>query len=455
MLAVVEQPALANVEAEAALLGALMTPAGRGLIDTIADRLSAEHFAEPLHGRIFEAVVDQHAKGRAVSPITLKPLFADDAHMREVGGPSYLAQLTGSGAAIVGARDLAEQIRELAERRILLDQLRDIIADGQRAELPVVAAALEEALASVQDDRSTKNELTGGDCVEQALNYTGYGITCGIPEIDRVLGPIVLKDLVVLAGRPGMGKTATAISYAIGAAERGHGVLLIEIEMSGVQLGARMASEWCFDRGDAQVPFDAITSGKMDQAQKHASARAALALSELPLVVVDAGRITIGQIERLTRRWKRRFEARGQKLELVVVDYLQRVRPDGKSDGRTHEITQVSMGLKETAKNNDVGVLALAQLSREVEKRHDKRPTLSDLRESGQIEQDADSILFLFRPEYYVDLEEPAPSHPDRIEWEQSKSKVLGKLELICAKRRQGRTGVGECHFYGNFQAVR
>jgi replicative DNA helicase len=165
--------------------------------------------------------------------------------------------------------------------------------------------------------------------------------------------------------------------------------------------------------------------------------------------------VTTGQIERLVRRWKRRFETRGKSLELVIVDYLQRVRPDRQTNGRTEEITQVSLGLKECAKLNDVGLLATAQLSREVEKRHDKRPTLSDLRESGQIEQDADAVLFLFRPEYYVDLEEVPPSHPDRLEWEESKRKVHGHLDFICAKQRQGRTGVGRGTFYGNFQAVR
>lgn len=455
MLAVVEQPRIENVEEEAALLGAMMQE--RSLIDPIADRLRSEHFSEPLHGRIFDAILTLHSQGRPATAVTLKPIFADDPFMREVGGASsYLVNIMGShGVTVIGAKGFADDIRELALKRKLIEGLRDVMTTAHVADIAALAASVEEALAGVNEARIGTSELSAGTCVREALEYTGHGVTSGIPELDRIMGPIIIKDLVVLAGRPGMGKTATALSYAIGAAQKGHGVLFINIEMSAVQLGARMAADWCFDRGETQVPFDAITAGKLDMKQSRAIIHASEALDALPLTVIDAGRVTTGQIERMIRRWKRRYEARGHRLDLVIVDYLQRVRPDKQTNGRTEEITQVSLGLKEAAKINDVGMLATAQLSREVERRHDKRPVLSDLRESGQIEQDADAVLFLFRPEYYVDLEEVSSSHPDRLEWEQSKSKVRGQLEFICAKQRQGRTGVARGTFYGNFQAVR
>lgn len=445
-----------NAEAEAALCGALMQ-APRS-IDYAADRLTPEDFSDPVFGNIFAAILKEHGQGRAPTPITVAPYFADDRNMASLGGAlPFLATLTGSGALVLALKDSVEVIRSLAQRRRLLEGLQDAVELGMEYETGVdeIAAAAETALAEVQEESSGTGELTASQCIDQALNYDGYGITSGILPIDSTLGPVMLKDLTIVAGRPGMCKTATALSYAIGAAQRGHGVLFISIEMSGLQLGARMAADWCFDRGDTQVPFEAITASHLTQEQGRAVARASDSIGDLPIVIEDVSSITPAQLDRKVRRHARRFAANGKKLELVIVDYLQKMQASSKANGRVEAITEISMGLKTTAKANNVGVMALAQLSRAVEQRADKRPQLSDLRESGQIEQDADAVLFLFRPEYYLDQEEPPIDDQRRPKWEQMKDEVRGRLEFICGKRRQGRTGIGYGTFYGAFQAVR
>lgn len=453
-LAAVEPPQIANVEAEAALCGALMQE--NRLVDQIADKLGAEDFSEALHGRIYQAIISEHSKGHAANVITLRPYFTDDPAIGEVGGVGYLAQLSGSAASVIGAKDFARQIRELAQRRRLIDGFREVIAEAHKPEneLAEIVSAAEETLAGATCS-DVAQPLDAHDCISQALEYDGYGVRSGILAIDDTLGPLALKDLTIGAGRPGMCKTGTALSYGIGAAQRGHGVLLVSLEMSGLQLGARMAADWCFDRGDKQVPFDAITSGRLTTEQGRAIARAAEAMRDLPLVIEDVSGLTVASLDRMVRRHARRFTARGRKLELVIVDYLQLLGADRQSDNRTAEITQISMALKRCAKANNVALFALSQLSRAVEQRPDKRPRLSDLRESGSIEQDADNVMFLFRPEYYVDQEEPPADDPNRMKWEQAKADVAGRIEFICGKRRQGRTGIGRGTFYGQFQAVR
>lgn len=445
---------IANVEAEAALCGALMQE--NKLIDQIADTLSPEDFSEPLHGRIYQAIVSEHSKGRTANVITLRPHFVDDPAIKEVGGVGYLVNLTNSsGIEILGAKDFARQISDLAYRRRLIDGLREVISDSHNPDndLKDLVSSAERALTL--DTRDSNKPMSASDCISQALDYDGYGITSGIRAIDATLGPLILKDLTIGAGRPGMCKTGTALSYAIGAAERNHGTVMFSLEMSGLQLGARMAADWCFDRGEKQVPFEAITSGRLTMDQRRAVNAASEAMGDLPLVIEDVTGLTTAALDRMVRRHKRRFAAKGKKLELVIVDYLQLLHADKQSDNRTSDITQISAALKRIAKANNVHVLALSQLSRAVELRPDKRPRLSDLRESGSIEQDADNVLFLFRAEYYLDQEEPPANDPNRSKWEQKKADLAGKLEFICGKRRQGRTGIGYGHFYGAYQAVR
>ncbi len=448
-----------NIEAEAGLLGGLMN--ANSCIDRIADIVLPEHFFEPLHGRIFSAILAQHSRGLAANPVTLKPFFDADQPMKELGGPAYLAQLSGSPAAVIGVGDLARQIFELAQLRAVIGICRKAIerAHEIEEEIPVeaVAAELEAGLAELtRGSEDGALELSAGDCIGavfEAMASGDSGVTCGIEPIDKGLGPIRRKNLAILAGRPGMAKSATASCYARGAAGRGHGVLFISVEMSAEEIGERLACDWCYDSA-FPVLYDKVVHGTADEHDRRQLARAQMEIGELPFQVIDAANLSVHRLGRIVRRWKRRFAARGQSLDLVVVDYLQKLRAPGCSN-RFEIITEISHTLKEIAKANDVGVLALSQLSREVEKREDKRPQMSDLRESGAIEQDADAILFLYRAEYYLERSLPPEWHEDYAEAAADLDKVRGDIEFICAKRRKGRAGTTKGRFYGQFQAVR
>jgi replicative DNA helicase len=455
-LAAVEPSPIANVEQEAALLGALLHE--RSLIDPVADKIGPEHFFEPLHGRIFAAICKLHNEGKIANPVTLKPLFDEDPGMKEVGGASYLVTIMGNGVAVIGARDFASDTRALAEKRKLIASLTETIIDGRKADVSPaeLVSSVEQAIAGVTEQSDAAIQITAADAVKRVLDGFGKresGISSGIRPIDEGLGALLPKQLVIVAGRPSMGKSAVASSYALGAASAGHGTLFVSLEMSAEELGERIAADLCFDTS-CQVPYSAITDGRVTPEQGRQIARAYDRLADIPLGIVDLASCSISKLNSIVRRHARRMAAKGKKLELVIVDYLQLVRPDRSTENRTHEITQVSMGLKAIAKEHGVCVMALAQLSRSVEARGDKRPIMADLRESGQIEQDADAIMFLYRPEYY--LRQAEPSEPaNRPKWDAAMDEARGKIEFIVAKRRRGCTGTTHGRFYGAFQAVR
>lgn len=462
----VATPPIANVEAEAGLLGALMSE--NSLIDTIAERVAPEQFYEAVHGRIFSAIVKERALGRAANPVTLRPYFADDEQMKELGGPGYLAQLTGSGASVLGARDFAEQIVELFRRRTLLDALQRIAFNDYEKSFAQIVAEAESAIAEAErsnDDGSL--EINLGAAMRQALEGGDQveGITCGIEPIDNVLGPIKPQELVIVAGRPGMGKTIVLLNYALGVVRARDvsvdpedvtdGVLIISREMSALQLAQRAAADLCFD-GTRGINYEAIKTRRLDADQKRAVARASLRLEALPIEIVDVPRMSVSRLNSTVRRWKRRMAARGITLKLVIIDYLQLLDADHREKDLYTRITEVSKGCKSAAKANDVAVMAAAQLSRDVEKRgEDKRPSLADLRDSGQIEQDADGVMFLYRPGYYHKKKEPHPQDPKHDEWQTIYDRVRHQIEFIVAKRREKEEGVGRGTFYGAFQAVR
>jgi replicative DNA helicase len=247
--------------------------------------------------------------------------------------------------------------------------------------------------------------------------------------------------------------TAVAVSYALGSAQNGHGVLFATLEMSSRELAGRMAADMCYRDGRG-IPYGAIRKGSLDEWQRKQVTRAGQHMCTLPFQVVEKGNLTTGRLNMLIRRHKRRMEAKGQKLELVVVDYLQLMRPDRRGS-KYEDVSEVSMALKAMAMDHGVAIMALAQLSRLVEQRPDKRPQLSDLRDSGQIEQDADVVLFLLREEYYLRLTEPDESDPKRAGWEASMDTARNRIEFIVAKRRNGETGTAIGQFHGAFQAVR
>lgn len=452
-LAAVET-SIQNLDAEVAILGGLLREPRH--VDGVADKLRGADFAEPFFGHVFDLIVREHSLGRSLNPVTIRPYLEGQAEFDQLGGRGWLANLT-AGAFAVASMESAEQIAELSRRRALIEGLRTAIGQAGDMDVPIgdVITAADDTIASTRDADGADHEFSGAECIGAVIEGFGAPVTgaeCGnIPSIDRLLGPMRPGHLVIGAGRPGMGKTATAVSYALGAAARGHGVLFVSLEMGAAELGERMAADMCLAQ---RIPYEAIRDRTLKPEQQREVCRARDRLAELPLQIIDKGGLSIGQLRTMVRRWARRFAARGNKLELIIVDYLQLMRADRKMD-RYEVVTEISHSLKEIAKEHGAAVFALAQLSRAVEQRADKRPMLSDLRESGQIEQDADAVLFFLRDEYYLRLIEPHPNDPKHAEWEQKLQDCQGRIEFICAKRRNGSTGslVGE--FLYHYQAVR
>lgn len=454
-------PVLANIETEAALLGALMIDPRT--IDQAADRLRIEDFAEPVHGRIFDAIVREHALGGRPTPITLRPLFVDDAAMKDLGGPGYLSQLTGSGAGLIGFRHFIDQILELSNRRRLTTVVDDVRVKAGDLNIPLatIVDEADAALVASIERRDVSRTVSLASSIDQAIARIDtiregdgkVGATTGIDELDQLMGGFEPGQLVICAGRPGMGKTAVACSAALGLARQGHGVLFVSLEMRAEELGMRMVSDLCCERRGKWVDFDRIVNATTNKAEDEAMRRARQMAAEWPLEIEDTSAPTLARLTLAIRRAKRRMAARGQTLRVVIVDYLQLVHPDNKRLSAYEAVSEVSKGMKALAKDLEVAIVALAQLSRAVEQREDKRPQLSDLRDSGQIEQDADSVLFLYREEYYLARAKAKKGCEDDLN--EARTHASGKLTLICAKRRQGRVGDAECLYLAPYQAVR
>ncbi|HEY5720853.1 MAG TPA: replicative DNA helicase [Allosphingosinicella sp.] len=463
-----DAPALPqNVEAEGALLGALMID--NRLAEDIQLKLRPDHFHEPLHARIYESILKLIDRNMIASPVTLRPLFEADEEMKELGGPSYLAQLTGSGAAIIGARDFAEQIYELALLRALIGVGREMVEsalDTSESVDPLgQIEAAETALYRVAEEGGGEGNVKSFaeatrmavQMAEKALNTGGglSGVTTGLDGLNTRTGGLHHSDLTILAGRPGMGKTALATNIAFNAAQRyirdiedgiagdksaGAAVAFFSLEMSADQLATRILAE------QSGIPSENLRMGKISQQDFRNLARAAAELESLPLYIDDTAGLTIAALRTRARRLKRQ-----KGIGMIVVDYLQLLQGTGRNsnENRVNEISEISRGLKTLAKELNVPVLALSQLSRAVEQREDKRPQLSDLRESGSIEQDADIVLFVYREEYYVQSREPkrpiegddAKVHDAHQEWARDMERVYGLAELIIAKQRHGATG--------------
>src|SRR5215217_7471683 len=454
-----------NIEAEAALLGALMID--NRLVEDIQIRLKPHHFFEPLHGRIYEAILRMTDKNMVANPVTLKPIFDGDEVMKEVGGPSYLAQLTGSGAAVIGARDFASQIYDLALLRALvgvgrelvegaLDTSEDVapLAQIERAETELYKVA-EEGGAEGKAKSFGEASKEALQLAEKALNSGGHlsGITTGLDSMNSKIGGLHKSDLVIVAGRPGMGKSALATNMAFASAQRllrdnedgiepgksaGAAVALFSLEMSADQLATRILAE------QSGISSENLRMGKISQQEFRSLARAAGELSTLPLYIDDTPGLTIAALRARARRLKRQ-----KGIGMVVVDYLQLLQGTGKggNDNRVQDISEISRGLKQLAKELDVPVIGVSQLSRAVEQREDKRPQLSDLRESGSIEQDADMVWFVYRGDYYLAAKKPDDDHPEFQSWQEEMGRIHGRADLIVAKQRHGATGTVRMRF--------
>lgn len=448
-----------NVEAEAALLGAIMID--NRIAEDVQLKLKAEHYFEPLHGRIYDAIMKLLDKDMVANPVTLKPMLEQDPALKELGGAAYLAQLTGSGAALIGARDFASQIYDLALLRQLVSVGRELVENAldtsedvnPREQIEAAEVALYKVSEGEGESGSVKSFLTAStmavQVAERALNSGGHvsGITTGINSLNAKIGGLHNSDLMILAGRPGMGKTSLATNIAYNAASRwvrdnadgippeknmGAKTAFFSLEMSADQLATRVLAE------QSGISGEALRMGKISRADFQNLSRAARELQELPLFIDDTPGLTIAALRTRARRLKRRHD-----VGFIVVDYLQLLQGTGRGDGnRVNEISEISRGLKTLAKELHVPVLALSQLSRAVEQREDKRPQLSDLRESGSIEQDADMVWFVFREDYYEAAKEPKPDDEAAYAaWKDNMERIYGLAEVIVAKQRHGSTG--------------
>jgi replicative DNA helicase len=455
-----------NIEAEQQLLGAILT--NNDIYDRISAIVRAEHFYDPVHQRIFEVAAARIQKNALASPVTLKPFLAEDEGLRLVGGPAYLARLAGGAVASFAARDYAQMIYDLAVRRELIALGRDIAARAARVDVEgeareqIVEAEqrlyrLGEQGQSERGFQSFLKAATDAVMVAQAAwQREGQlaGLSSGLKDLDRKLGGLHRSDLVILAGRPSMGKTALATNIAFniarayrrgqkpdgseGAVEGGV-VGFFSLEMSAEQLAARILSE------ASGIPSEQIRRGDLTEEEFRRFVAAARDLESCPLYIDDTPAIPISQLAARARRLKRTHG-----LDAVFVDYLQLVRPATARDSRVNEVSEITQALKALAKELDVPVVALSQLSRQVENREDKRPQLSDLRESGSIEQDADVVLFVFREEYYREREKPGEHDLEAMaRWQAVMDSVHGKAEVIIGKQRHGPIGSVDLAFEG------
>jgi replicative DNA helicase len=456
-----------NIEAEQQLLGAILT--NNDIYDRIAALVKAEHFYDPVHQRIFERAAARIQKNATASPVALKPFFEDDAGLKELGGPAYLVRLAGAAVSAYAARDYAQMIYDLAVRRELIALGRDIAAKAQKVEIDSEPAEqiteAEQRLYKLGEqgvaERGFQSFLRAVNDAVQMANAAYQrdgglaGISTGLVDLDKKLGGLHPSDLLILAGRPSMGKTSLATNIAFNIARtyrRGRkpdgtegavdgGVVgFFSLEMSAEQLAARILSE------AAEVPSELIRRGDMSEQEFRRFVEAAKALENCPLYIDDTPALPISQVAARARRLKRTHG-----LDVLIIDYLQLLRGSNK-DNRVQEVSEITQGLKAIAKELNIPVIALSQLSRQVESRDDKRPQLSDLRESGSIEQDADVVMFVFREEYYREREKPGDHDLEAMaKWQQIMEQVHGKAEVIIGKQRHGPIGTVELSFEGRF----
>ena len=457
----------ANVEAEAAFIGAALID--NRLIEEHAGSLRPQHFFEPVHQRIYERILQLLDRNAVVTPVTLKPYFDSDEALKALGGITYLARLTADGQGLLAPRELAGQIYDLALLRELIAVGRTLVTGAMDTSNEVAPMTqieeAEAALYAVADGAGTTQEAqtfaaatrTSLGMIEQALLSGGHvsGTTTGLVSVNEKLGGLHDADLLILAGRPGMGKTSLATNIAFNAADRlrrdlvdgiaakdsvGAAVAFFSLEMSSDQLATRILAE------QSGISSEMLRMGKISRDDFQQLSYASQRLAELPLYIDDTPALSIAALRARARRLKRRHD-----IGLIVVDYLQLLQGSGSraSDNRVNEISEISRGLKTLAKELNVPVLALSQLSRAVEQREDKRPQLSDLRESGSIEQDADIVMFVYREDYYVAAKEPkrpsdgddAKAHDAHAQWAAEMERVYGLAELIVGKQRHGATG--------------
>lgn len=456
-----------NEEAEQGLLGVLLID--NRALEKISDFLKFEHFYLPAHQRIYRAITILIDRGQAANPVTLKGYFEKDQDLADIGGAGYLADLAAGIVSTINAEDYARTIYDLHLRRELIALGEEVVNEAFDQNLEsdaqnVIEAAEARLFSLAESGQAQGGFVTLRDSVlvaiehaEKAFKTEGSvtGVTTGLRDLDKLLGGLQKSDLLILAGRPSMGKTALATNLAFNAAkayaenkgDQGAVVGFFSLEMSADQLATRILAD-C-----SNISGDAIRKGNIRQEDFRAFVEASQRLSQVPLYIDDTPALSISAVRTRARRLKRQHG-----LSMLVVDYLQLLRGSGSKQGqenRVLEISEITRGLKAIAKELEIPVLALSQLSRAVEQREDKRPMLSDLRESGSIEQDADVVMFVFREEYYLSRAEPEPGTEKHMAWQEKMERAHSIGECIIAKQRHGPIGTVRMHFDGRLTRFR
>jgi len=457
-----------NIEAEQALLGAILV--NNEALYRVSDFLEPEHFFEPIHQRIFQLGRELIRAGKLATPVTLKTFLDPSIDIGGMTVNQYLARLAAEATTVINAADYGRTVYDLHIRRSLIQVGEDMVNVAYDAPVDFSPKnQIEDAERKLYDlaesgrydggfQRFSNALTTAIDMAAHAFQRDGKlsGIATGLDDLDRMMGGLQASDLIVLAGRPGMGKTslATNIAYNVAKAWQGEvrpdghqttvngGIVgFFSLEMSAEQLATRIISE------QTEIPSNQIRRGNISESDFEKIKDYSVELQNLPLYVDETGGISVAQLAARARRLKRQ---RG--LDLIVIDYLQLLSGSSKrsSENRVQEITEITTKLKALAKELNTPIIALSQLSRQVESRDDKHPQLSDLRESGSIEQDADVVLFVYREEYYHVMRKPLESDREKFaQWLADADKVAGKAEVIIAKQRHGPTGTVEVQFDG------
>jgi len=464
-----------NFQVEQALLGAILV--NNLAYNRVSDFLKAEHFADPLHGRIFDTAARMIERSQVVDYKTLRTFFENDETLVAAGRQNYLAELAAAAISIIDAGDYGRQIHDLFLRRQLIDVGEVMVNDAFVRDVEVPALMQIEVAEKKLYELASAGQIEGGfrpfkmaitEAVEQAESaykrVSGLtGVATGLHALDHLLGGLHHSDLIILAGRPSMGKTALATNMAFHAARNyreefdennqpkvaeGAVVGFFSLEMSAEQLATRILAE------RSEVSSEKIRRGELNAHDFDQVLACSRELEMMPLFIDDTPGLTVQALRTRARRLKRQHG-----LGLLVIDYLQLLQgaSRGRDANRVQEISEITRGLKMLAKELNVPVIALSQLSRAVEQREDKRPQLADLRESGSIEQDADVVMFVYREEYYLTRSEPTrrPDESDERfnerhdQWKQRCEQAYGKAETIVAKQRHGPTGAVRLRFEG------
>ncbi|RAK52237.1 replicative DNA helicase [Phenylobacterium deserti] len=453
-----------NIEAEQALLGALLYD--NAAFERLGDNLQARHFYEPFHQRLFQAIETHIRKGQLAEPILLAEEFSRDPAFQELGGVRYLADLVDRAPPAANAPDYARAVYDLALRRDLIRiggeiALRANQGDAELGAQEQIEQAEQELYALAETGGVSQGFVSFADALHGAVTMAAEahardgglaGISTGLLDLDQKIGGLHPSDLMILAARPSMGKTSLACNIAFDVARnyawepqpdgsrktvRGGVVAFYSLEMSAEQLALRLLAE------ASGVSGDRLRKGEIDAVEFGKIRDAALEIQEAPLYIDATGGITLAKLTARARRLKRMVG-----LDLIIIDYLQLVTTGaGGPDNRVQEVSMITQGMKALAKELNVPVIALSQLSRQVENREDKKPQLSDLRESGSIEQDADMVMFVYREEYYLSRLEPREGTEEHFRWQEQMDQVKGLAELIIGKQRHGPIGTVKLSF--------